>query len=271
MAGNSADSGRSVTSKVIAILLTFTHGSDYSLTEIARQAGLPVSTAHRLASELAAWGVLERTDEGQYRAGAHLKAIGCQAPLAPSAIHEKARRTMEDLAAATTRTNVRLGVLRGVDVVYVEKLAGNRPVAMFYEAVKAPAHATAMGKALLAFSPAHVVDQVITHGLDRYTEHTLTSPEQLRRALGVTRLTRVAVCRHEIDARTSSMAVPVFGPGGEVTAALELQAADIPDLRRMQPALTVAARALSRELIGTPDRGDFVAGTERHLRAVVNY
>ena len=36
MAGNSADSGRSVTSKVTAILMTFTGGSVHSLTEIAR-------------------------------------------------------------------------------------------------------------------------------------------------------------------------------------------------------------------------------------------
>ncbi len=52
MAGNSTDTGRSVTSKVIAILLTFTGGSVYSLTEIARLTGLPISTAHRLATEL---------------------------------------------------------------------------------------------------------------------------------------------------------------------------------------------------------------------------
>src|SRR5947209_18072903 len=98
MAGNSADSGRSVTSKVIAILLTFTTGKVYSLTEVARLTCLPISTAHRLATELAAWGMLERTDDGQYRAGVQLKVIGSQATLAPASIQEKARRIMEDLA-----------------------------------------------------------------------------------------------------------------------------------------------------------------------------
>jgi DNA-binding IclR family transcriptional regulator len=53
MAGNSTESGRSVTSKITSILMTFTEGSVHSLTEIARLAGLPVSTAHRLTSELA--------------------------------------------------------------------------------------------------------------------------------------------------------------------------------------------------------------------------
>ena len=63
MAGNSAEPGRSVTSKVVAILLTFHDGNEHSLTEIARLTCLPVSTAHRLVTELAGWGVLERTDE----------------------------------------------------------------------------------------------------------------------------------------------------------------------------------------------------------------
>jgi DNA-binding IclR family transcriptional regulator len=52
VAGNSADPGRSVTSKVVAILLSFSDGECQSLTEIARLAGLPVSTAYRLVNEL---------------------------------------------------------------------------------------------------------------------------------------------------------------------------------------------------------------------------
>jgi DNA-binding IclR family transcriptional regulator len=270
MAGNSADSGRSVTNKVVAILLTFTGGTVYSLTEIARLTGLPISTAHRLASELAAWGILERTEEGQYRAGVQLKVIGSQSKLAPASIHEKARRVMEDLAAATSRTSVRLGVLSDLDVAYIEKLPGSRPVSMFYEAVTAPAHATAMGKALLAFSAPGTVELVVRRGLERYTPYTLTTPERLRRALAVTRLTRVAVSRRELDEHTSAVAVPVFGAGGDVVAALELEARDPQDLRRMQPPLIVAGRALSRELAATHNRGHFALTAERYLGAAVS-
>ena len=56
MAGNSAEPGRSVTSKIVAILLTFHDGNEHSLTEIARLTCLPVSTAHRLVTELADGG-----------------------------------------------------------------------------------------------------------------------------------------------------------------------------------------------------------------------
>jgi DNA-binding IclR family transcriptional regulator len=255
MAGNSADTGRSVASKVIAILLTFTNGSAFSLTEIARLTGLPISTAHRLATEMAAWGVLERTDDGHYRVGEQLRVIGRESAPPMANIREKARRVMEDLATATSRTSVRLGVLEDLAVAFVEKLPGSRPVSMFVEAAIGPAHATAMGKALLAFSSPRTVDMVIARGLERFTPFTLTTPERLRRTLGVTRLTRVAVCRREFDLDSSSVAVPVFGAGGSVIAALELEVHDPRDLRQMQPPLVVAARTLSRDLASSRTPG----------------
>src|SRR5215210_7604513 len=177
MAGNSADAGRSVTSKVIAILLTFTNGSVFSLTEIARLAGLPISTAHRLATELVAWGMLERTHDGQYRIGMQLRAIASEATPSPPSVHERARRVMEDLSAAASRGTVRLGVLDGLEVAFIEKSGGNRPVSMVFEPATMPAHATAMGKALLAFSPPETVELVIAQGLKRFTPFTLTSPD----------------------------------------------------------------------------------------------
>src|SRR5690349_6189278 len=255
MAGNSADAGRSVTSKVIAILLTFTHGSVFSLTEIARLAGLPISTAHRLATELVAWGMLERTGDGHYRVGMQLHAIASQAVPAPPGIFEHARRILEDLSAAVGRGQVRLGVLDGLEVAFVEKTAMNRPLSMVFGPNTVPAHATAMGKALLAFSPPETVEQVISRGLEQYTEFTVTSPDRLRRNLSTTRLTRVAVARRELEPTGSTVAVPVFGAGGAVAAALELAVREPQDLRLVQGPLIVAGRSLSRELQASRARG----------------
>jgi DNA-binding IclR family transcriptional regulator len=248
VAGNSADTGRSVTSKVTAILMTFTGGSVHSLTEIARLAGLPISTAHRLANELAAWRILERTDDGQYRVGLPLRMIGTQARYTPS-LQERAPCVMEDLSAAT-RSDVRLGVLHDLEVAYIEKLAGHRPVSTFSPAATLPAHATALGKALLAFVPPRLVDMVIVRGLKSYTPYTLTTPDRLRRALAVTRLTRIAVSRWELELGVSAVAMPVFGAGGNVAAALEMRVRDLrsSDFQGIKAALTVATRSLSREL-----------------------
>src|SRR3954454_18480519 len=266
MAGNSADTGRSVTSKVVSILLTFTDGNVQSLTEIARHAGLPVSTAHRLVTELAAWGVLERTDDAHYRPGVPLRVIGSQAVHAAS-LHERARRVMEDVVTAT-RANVRLGVLEGLEVAYTEKLVGHRPVSIFAGDATLPAHATAMGKALLAFSPPAVVDALLERGLERFTPYTLTTPDRLRRALAVIRLTRVALCRWELELGAAAVAVPVFGGGGTVVAALELKVRDLrSDLPPLRPPLAVPPPSLSGQLATCQPFGPFGATSERRSSA----
>ncbi|SNR83815.1 IclR helix-turn-helix domain-containing protein [Haloechinothrix alba] len=43
-----------------------------TLSEISRQAEIPVSTVHRLVAELTAWGALERGGDGRYRVGLRL-------------------------------------------------------------------------------------------------------------------------------------------------------------------------------------------------------
>ena len=110
MAGNCSESGRSVTSKITSILLTFSEGSEHSMTEIARLAGLPISTAHRLTSELTGWRLLERTGDGRYRAGLRLRMIGNVAGCAPS-VAARGACVLEDLAGVT-RSRARLGVFR---------------------------------------------------------------------------------------------------------------------------------------------------------------
>jgi DNA-binding IclR family transcriptional regulator len=247
MAGNSTEAGRSVTNKITSILMTFTEGSEHTLTEISQLAGLPISTAHRLTSELASWRLLERTADGRYRAGLVLRMMG-SGDSCPPALRERAPCVLEDLAKVT-RCRVRLGVLQELEVAYIEKQPGPRPVSSFMPAATLPVHPTALGRALLAFAPASVVEMTILRGLRAYTPHTVTAPDRFRRALAVVRLTRVAFTRFELEATTCGVAVPVFGPGGELVAAIELT---VPDLgRELQPvmaALTIAARSLSREL-----------------------
>ena len=72
---------------------------------------MPVSTTHRLVTELAEWGLLERTHESRFRVGGPIRAIGSRVSYSPRII-ELARRVLDDLAA-TVRTSARLGVLAG--------------------------------------------------------------------------------------------------------------------------------------------------------------
>jgi DNA-binding IclR family transcriptional regulator len=121
-----------------------------------------------------------------------------------------------------------------------------------------PAHATALGKALLAFSSAEMLDRVIANGLKCYTPNTVTDPDRLRQCLASIRLTRVAVSRWELEPGISSVAVPVFGSGGMAVAALGLT------VHMASSVLTVAARGLSRELATGAHVGCFAQITEQH-------
>lgn len=246
MAGNSADTGRTVTSKIVAILQTFTDGSAHSLTEVAHLTGLPVSTVHRLATELTSWGVLDRGDEGRYRPGLPLTAIGRTATYSAS-WQDIARHAIEDLAAVTS-TTVRLGVLDDGEVRFIEKTSATRAATVFSPRATLPVHATAVGKVLLAFAPPATLDRVLGGDLPRFTMHT-PSRDRLRRGLAEVRAAHLAISRWEHVPGQSGIAVPVFAAGG-VVAGLEILVRNLrADLARFQPALCVAARSLSRELI----------------------
>lgn len=164
--------------------MTFTQGSEHSLTEIAKLAGLPISTAHRLTAELASWRLLERTEDGRYRAGLPLRMIGTVDCVAPS-IAERAPCVLEDLSDAT-KCRARLGVLRNLELSYIQKQPGPQTATGFSAAAILPLHATALGRVLLAFAPSRTVGTKIIRGLRLYTARTVTSPQRFRRALAVT-------------------------------------------------------------------------------------
>jgi DNA-binding IclR family transcriptional regulator len=255
MAGNSTDPGRSVTSKVAAILMVFADGGVHTLTEIACCANLPTSTAHRLASELVAFRLLEHTEDRRYRIGLPLRMIASE--YAESEVWTYTQTVMRALPvlhelSRATRNEVRLGVLRGAEVLTVQPHT-NR----FSERVNAEgvthavisAHATAAGKALLAFSPPGVVNRVIDAGLPAFTPHTITSPAVLRRKLAVIRLTKIAISRNEFECGRAAIAMPIFYGRGRIAGAIELGARDLGgELKPAASALSVACRSLTRQL-----------------------
>ena len=246
MAGKGSEPRRTVTSKVVAIIRSFGSGRSLTITEVAHVAKLPLSTTHRLVHELAAWGILDRGDDARYEIV--LPSVSCRCRDCPPGLRAVAAPVIEDLSAAT-KSDVRLGVFDCLRVLYVEKAYGCHPLSEFSAAAALPAHATALGKVLLAFSPTAIVDNVVRHGLRGYTGSTVTTAAGLHHALKVTRLRGMAVASGELLPGHCAVAVPVFGPAGEIAASLEVRLHDIPsDLPGIVPALTVAARGLSRDL-----------------------
>ena len=244
--------GESVTTRVLGILAAFSaERPELTLTEIGRRARLPLATTHRLVGELAAWGALERGENGRYRIGLRLWEVGALAPRGLG-LRESAMPFLEDLYEVT-KQNVQLAVLDGTEAVYVERLSGRGAVHVISRVGgRLPLHATGVGLVLLAHSAPDFQEQVIAGPLKRFTTKTVCQPDELRRMLAEVRRTGVAISDGQIELIALSIAAPVRGKGGDVVAALSVVVpAMSADARAYVPVVRAAARGISRAL-GAP-------------------
>jgi IclR family transcriptional regulator, acetate operon repressor len=248
MAGNSGEPGRTVTSKLAAILTAFTSGRDYTLSELAMQTNLAVSTVHRLLNDLVRMSLLERPDGCTYRPGPMLRSLTYE--VRPPTLRARAPFVVEDLALSL-HTTARLGVVEGLEVAYIEKKAGPEPGTLFPNPARLPLHATAMGKALLAFGPRSLVRLAGGCDLPRYTPRTLTCANDLECAVQKARAHGFALTDRELDPLVSAIAVPVFDMHGRAVAAIEVDVVGQGPVavELTVPTLLMAARCLRRELV----------------------
>jgi len=198
----------SVLWKAFDVLGAFSHRHRVlTLAQIVRYTGLPKSTVHRVLAMLVDTGAVEQADGG-YRIGLRLFTLGALPPEA--ALREAALVHLEELHRYTGQT-LHLAVLRDADVVYLEKMPGRKGVptpALVGD--RLPAHCTAVGKALLAFSPDAAAADVLTGPLRRRTAKSLASAEQIRGQLDAVKASGFAVDREESADGLACVAVPVL-------------------------------------------------------------
>jgi IclR family transcriptional regulator, acetate operon repressor len=247
MAGNSNERHRTVTSKTAAILLALTVGQGHTLSTIARETALPVSTVHRLLRDLAASPLVERVNDAEYRLGSPLRDLTSTTVLPTLVTH--APHTVDDLVGVLKMT-VRLGVVDALQVAYIGKGAESRPGTSFPNRARLPLHATAMGKTLLAYGPTTLLHATAAVGLSRFTSRTITDAGQLRQETLRTRLRGYSISDRELHLDIRTVGVPVLDTSGGTIAAIEVHVPDLsePTIAHVTPALAVAAYALARQL-----------------------
>lgn len=218
---------------------------ELTLAALVARCGLPRSTTHRTADRMLRLGWLEKPDD-RYRIGERLFEISGLAPVRHE-LREAVLPFLQDLYGAT-RVAVQLGVLRGPEVLVVEKITGHRPMPMLSQVGGTiPTHCSGLGRAILAHSAPEVVDEVIAAGLTPRTPRTLTSPTALRRELAAIPPRGWAADREEGNVGISCVAAPVFGPLGDVVAAISVTGpTGAVRAERAGPAVQMAAAAASR-------------------------
>ncbi|WP_210717129.1 IclR family transcriptional regulator [Amycolatopsis acididurans] len=239
----------SVTSKVLALLDAFSPECPaMTLSELARRAGISLATAHRRAAELVDWGALERGADGRYRIGLRLWEVASLAPRG-LALREAAMPFLEDLYEVT-RENVQLAVREGLELVFVERIAGRHAVPVLTRVGgRFALHATGVGLVLLAHAPAEVQEEVLAAPLQAWNPKTITNPARLREVLAAVRRNGYAVSDGQVTMDGLSVAAPVVDGSGEVVAAVSLVVhAEGAQPAALAPLVRAAGRGIGRAL-----------------------
>ncbi|MFG2039862.1 IclR family transcriptional regulator [Dactylosporangium sp. NPDC048998] len=247
MAGNTSQSGATVVSRTVALLGAFDAAHPrLTLTELARRAGLPLATAHRLVGELTKAGALARTDDGDYVVGRRLWDIGLLAPVQTD-VREVAAPFLQDLYAATLAT-VHLAIRDGTEVLYLDRLSGKRSVPVVSKVgSRLPLHATGVGKVLLAYAPEEV-RRVVLSSLTRVTPYTITQPARLQTQLTAVLADGYATTIEEMSLGACSVAVPIQRNETDIVALGIVVPSLRRDKQRLVSALKVAAHGIGRTL-----------------------
>ena len=210
----------------LEILEALAGGGELGLLEVASRTGLQPSTAHRLLATLVVRGYAVQTrPSGRYMLGYKLAELAGAVGERSSRLRTLARAHLSAVQAATGES-ANLSVLAPPNSVYVDHLDGTRAVRMFARIGAAvPAHASAAGKAMLAYLPPEALAEVVgTEPLAALTAHTITSLAALRGELDTIRARGYAIDDEEHEPGVGCVAAPIFDRDASAVAALSVSA-----------------------------------------------
>jgi IclR family acetate operon transcriptional repressor len=229
-----------------------TSAGSLQLTELAERAGLNISTGHHLLATLVRWGYVARAPSRRYALGARGLHLA-QAFLKQIDLPRRAQPHVDRISADTGET-VHLAVLQGDAVVTLLKREGRHAVRVDTGAVGAAdaAHATALGKAMLAWLPEHEFRRILAaRGMARFTPNTITDADLLVEELRLVRRNGHAVDREEYQPGVTCVGAAIRNHLGAVVGAISASAPTLrageEHLARMRESVMGAARALSAE------------------------
>jgi DNA-binding IclR family transcriptional regulator len=235
--------------RAIRVLTALQGARRMSLSELAARLDLAPSTTHGIVRTLVEHGmVVQERGSSRYQLGPAVLRLG-NVYLDTLELRTKAIPWAEDLARRTGMA-VRTGVLLIDDVVIIQhepRPDGSRQ--MPEVGIVIPAHASALGKAMLAFMPEDTERMLAAGELRSMTGETLTSSDDLRAQLADIRSTGIAREQDEAVIGEAAAASPVFDSWGDVVGAIGVVVSGSSETETDPGDLVrETARALSREL-----------------------
>jgi DNA-binding IclR family transcriptional regulator len=227
------------------------------VVEIAAELGLAKTTAHGILRTLAQVGFVEQDpDSSKYKLGAALLHIG-NSYLDGNELRTRALNWSDSLAARSNEA-VRIGTLHESQVLVVHHVFRPDDTRQVLEVgALLPAHASALGKMLLAHHP-YAAAECCKAGLARYTSATIVDADALRRELDVVRDRGWATDLEELIGGEAAFAAPIGDRRGVMVGAIGISGPSERLCVKGKPRTDLvshvreAARSISRELGAIP-------------------
>lgn len=197
--------------------------SPLTFSQIAGRLGYPLGSLHGLLATLVGAGWLDYDETSRrYSLGLRTVAAG-NAYMRSFELPERARPFMTAIRDELDET-VQLSVLDGRYNVYVAKVNGQHPLRLASEVGRRlPAHATGLGKVLLAgLTPAQLRQLFEGVVLERFTQNTITDLRQLQRCLQAIRRYGHGTDDEEYTLGVRCIATPIRNEGGDTVAAMSV-------------------------------------------------
>ncbi|CAM04917.1 IclR family transcriptional regulator [Saccharopolyspora erythraea NRRL 2338] len=226
-----------------------------TLSELARRAGYPVSTTHRLLTSIAREDFAVLDEERRWNLGLRLFELG-QRVLHARGFTELATPVLRRITRETGEPTL-MAVLDGHSQLYVHYVEGTRQVQITGEpGQRGPLHATSMGKCLIAFASEQAREELLeTVELPPLGPRTITDRQRFREEIERVRRDGYAIADEEHEEGILAIGVPVLNPAGIAVAAVSSAApafrSSVEELRSYLPHLRRAAKELA---VGLPPR-----------------
>ncbi|WP_233122618.1 IclR family transcriptional regulator [Agrobacterium vaccinii] len=191
-------------------------------TDILQRCGQPRGTLHRQLAHLMEEGLLEQRGDQTYVAGLRLLTFASQA-WSGNDVRSVALPHLR-LLHEKTQESVHLGVLRGAEIVYLDKIDGKHAVRMHSQIGRvSPAYCTGVGKAALSLLGAAELDETLAAiAFHPYTVNTIISARELKQQVADIRMSGYGFDLEEHETGIQCIAVPVPAPGRRIHAAISV-------------------------------------------------
>jgi DNA-binding IclR family transcriptional regulator len=194
-----------------------------TLSNISSELDIPKSSALSLLSTLVhrKYAIYDK-DSGKYRMGIKMFEVGSG--------YFRESDYMNDIMAAVTKLSkesdetIHLGVLDGRDVIYIFKTESSQPIRMVSSIGKRiPAHATAIGKALLSgLSDEQLIELYENEQLEKLTNNTICNFDVLLDEIHAVRDRGYAMECEESSEGVECFAAPIVNGLDQVIAAVSI-------------------------------------------------